>query len=117
MCPPKPKQHKEKPTELTFFYEYFSCYSIIPTKLVEMMCPPKPKQHKEKPTELLRLHLERTGVMDALTSWLKNVVELPADKRPPDAQEYLKMRWNSWSGNIVASALENSLEDIKEEVL
>ncbi|KAK6744861.1 hypothetical protein RB195_011526 [Necator americanus] len=70
----------------------------------------------EKATELLRLHLERAGTMDALTGWIKKIVEIPVDKRPQDALDHLKKNWNSWNGNIRSTAIKNALKNVQEEL-
>ncbi|KAL6725363.1 hypothetical protein Aduo_007420 [Ancylostoma duodenale] len=70
----------------------------------------------EKPTELLRLYLERTGTMDALTGWLRKVVEVPVEERPPNALEHLKKNWSPWNGSIRSTAVKNALKDVQEEI-
>ncbi|EYC06663.1 hypothetical protein Y032_0074g822 [Ancylostoma ceylanicum] len=74
------------------------------------------EERSEKATELLRLYLERTGTMDALTGWLRKVVEVPAEERPRDALEHLKKNQNQWHGNIRSAAIKNMLEDVQEEL-
>ncbi|KAL6723765.1 hypothetical protein Aduo_018735 [Ancylostoma duodenale] len=78
--------------------------------------PRAKEERREKPTEVLRHELERTGTIDALTGWLKKIVELPPDKRPKDALEFLKKHWNPWHGDLRYVALQNMLDDVQKEI-
>ncbi|EYC37885.1 hypothetical protein Y032_0759g2112 [Ancylostoma ceylanicum] len=74
------------------------------------------EEKHERPTEVLRLQLERTGTIDDLTRWLEKIVELPPDKRPKDALEFLKKHFSPWHGNVRNVALQNMLNDIQKEI-
>ncbi|CAJ0609314.1 unnamed protein product [Cylicocyclus nassatus] len=78
--------------------------------------PPPKRTEQEKSTELLRLTLERTGIMDTLTHLLKHIVELPAYERPLDPLRFLRKMWNPWTCNVVATAMKNAIEDMAEEL-
>ncbi|EYC37886.1 hypothetical protein Y032_0759g2112 [Ancylostoma ceylanicum] len=79
-------------------------------------CGWETEEKHERPTEVLRLQLERTGTIDDLTRWLEKIVELPPDKRPKDALEFLKKHFSPWHGNVRNVALQNMLNDIQKEI-
>ncbi|WKY01445.1 hypothetical protein Q1695_015441 [Nippostrongylus brasiliensis] len=62
------------------------------------------------------MYLENSSAMDALTGWIKKIVEIPVEERPSDLKKFMVENWNPKHGNILNTAVANALKMRRDQL-